>query len=683
MSSATGMEQFHQTFFDESSEGLDLMEAALLNLDVGAADAESINGIFRAAHSIKGGAGTFGFQELASFTHVMETLLDEMRDGRRQVSRPLVELLLRAVDALRALVAAAQGKGAADPDGIGALHGELQAQLGRCAGAAPGTVAPPRAGSTDWEIVFRPHSDILRTGNDPLRILRELAGLGDLRVQADTDALPDWSALDPESCRLAWRIELSGAVARADIDEAFAWVADESELHILELTPVEAAAVAADPQDAAVSGELVVERRRSDRRDGSDRRGAPPGVGDATSIRVGTDKIDALINMVGELVITQSMLGQIGDGLVQGGANAQIEKLRDGLVALERNTRELQESVMRIRMLPISFAFNRFPRLVHDLGSKLNKQVDLRLSGETTELDKTVMEKISDPLVHLVRNALDHGIETPDMRIAAGKPPVGTLHLDAYHQGGNIVIEISDDGAGLNRGKILRKAVERGVVSDSEAAGMSDDKVCDLIFQPGFSTAEVVSDVSGRGVGMDVVRRNIQSLGGSVEVHSQQGQGSNFVIRLPLTLAILDGQLVRVGEQIYIIPLVSIIESLQARRELVNLVAGMAEVYRLRDAYLPVLRLHRLFNIRSDAEDLTQGLLVVVEGDGQRAGVFVDELLAQQQVVIKSLESNYRRVEGISGATILGDGSVALIIDVPGLIRLTNSPAQDAARKSA
>jgi len=686
MPNSTGLEQFHQTFFEESFEGLDLMESALLDLDPGAADPETINSIFRAAHSIKGGSATFGFAGIAAFTHLMETLLDEMRDGRRAVTRAATDLLLRAVDALRALVTAAQTGGCPDGIDISDVQTDLQAQLAQTGDAAGAAAVPPPAAASGWRIDFRPHIDILRTGNDPLRIFRELAGLGDLRVQADLSGLPAWSAFDPEDCHLGWRIELHGEAAREAVEEAFAWVADEADLDI---RAQEAALTAAVPpadagadEDPAVSGELVVERRRADRRQTPERRSAPAS-GDATSIRVSTGKIDALINMVGELVITQSMLGEIGDRLVQGGASGLIDKLRDGLTALERNTRELQESVMRIRMLPISFAFNRLPRLVHDLGARLGKQVELRMSGENTELDKTVMEKISDPLVHLVRNALDHGIEAPDARIAAGKPPTGTLHLNAFHQGGNIVIEIVDDGGGLDRRRILRKAVERGLVGAAEAAAMPDERIDDLIFQPGFSTADAVSDVSGRGVGMDVVRRNIHELGGSVEVRSEQGRGSRFTIRLPLTLAILDGQLVRVGDQIYIIPLVSIIESLQARPEYINAVAGAAEVYRLRDDYLPVLRLYRIFNIEADARELTDGLLVVVEGDGQRAGVFVDELLGQQQVVIKSLESNYRRVEGISGATILGDGSVALIMDIPGLIRMTSAHTRNAARKTA
>jgi two-component system chemotaxis sensor kinase CheA len=348
----------------------------------------------------------------------------------------------------------------------------------------------------------------------------------------------------------------------------------------------------------------------------------------------------------------------------------KIQRLADGLAQLERNTRELQEQVMRMRMLPISFAFNRFPRMAHDLSQQLNKKIDLKLSGEQTELDKTVIEKIGDPLVHLVRNSLDHGIEMPADRVAAGKPETGTVHLDAYHKGGNIVIEIQDDGKGLDVDKILAKAIERGLVEPD--AQLSAEQIHDLIFLPGFSTADVVSDVSGRGVGMDVVRRNIQSLGGTVEVQSERGVGSTFTVRLPLTLAILDGQSVAVGDETYIVPLVSIIESMQIKPGMLNYVAGKGEVFSLRNEYLPVIRLYETFGAEPRTTELTEGLLVVVEGEGRKIGLFVDDLLGQQQVVIKSLEANYQRVEGISGATILGDGSVALILDIPSLIRLSN-----------
>ena len=373
--------------------------------------------------------------------------------------------------------------------------------------------------------------------------------------------------------------------------------------------------------------------------------------------------------MMGELVITQSMLSELGNA--EEFCNYHIEKLRDGLAQLERNTREMQENIMRIRMLPISFAFQRFPRLVHDLSAKLNKNIVLEMTGENTELDKTVMEKIGDPLVHLVRNSIDHGIESPEKRKETGKSETGIIKLNAFHEGGNIVIEIIDDGAGLDRDKIMSKAIENGIIDEDEA--LTDEMVYDLIFQPGFSTAEEVSDISGRGVGMDVVRRNIRDLGGAVDVSSKPGVGSTFTIRLPLTLAIMDGQSICVGEEIYIVPLISIVESVQVSSDEVKGVAGKASLYRLRDEYIPIVRLHEVFSIETKCKKIEDGLLVVVEGEGTKVALFVDDLLGQQQVVIKSLETNYKKINGVSGATILGDGTVALIIDVGGLILLSQT----------
>jgi two-component system chemotaxis sensor kinase CheA len=534
--------------------------------------------------------------------------------------------------------------------------------------------------TSGWKINFRPYPEILRTGNDPVRMLRALAELGKLEVDCDTEKLPSFADLVPEDCCLSWNMTLHGDAPKDSITEVFEWIEDECDLDISPLgeantqttettistTTTESAAentaVEKTPVATASTNKPATEKKQASKR-------ATSG-GEATSIRVGIDKVDEIINLVGELVITQSMLGQLGEDFenAQETSGAKLEKLREGLGQLERNTRELQESVMRIRMLPISFVFSRVPRLVHDLSSKLNKKVELVVEGEQTELDKTVMEKIGDPMVHLVRNALDHGIETPDVRLAAGKSETGTLKLNAFHQGGNIVIEIKDDGGGLNRDKILAKAVERGLIQDGES--IADERIYDLIFHPGFSTADEVSDVSGRGVGMDVVRKNIKALGGNVDVTSTPGEGSTFTIRLPLTLAILDGQLVKVADETYIGPLISIIESLQVKPELVNAVAGKAELYRLRDEYIPIIRAHRVFGLTGDCEDLAGQLMVVVEGDGQRAGIIVDDLLAQQQVVIKSLETNFRRVDGVSGATILGDGTVALIVDIPGLINM-------------
>jgi two-component system chemotaxis sensor kinase CheA len=393
--------------------------------------------------------------------------------------------------------------------------------------------------------------------------------------------------------------------------------------------------------------------------------------GEGGSIRVSIEKIDELLNSVGELVITQSVLSQLAAPL----EGRDADELRNALGQLERHMRSLQESVMRVRMLPISFVFNRFPRLVRDLGQRLGKKIELRMNGDQTELDKTVLEKIGDPLVHLVRNAMDHGIEMPEARIAAGKSAHGVIELNAYHKGGNVIVEVIDDGGGLKRERILAKARERGLIGPDEE--LTDDRAYNLIFAPGFSTADVVSDLSGRGVGMDVVKRNINELGGHVQIHSTPGKGSMVRIRLPLTLAILDGQLARVGNEVYVVPIVSIVETIQARREQVSSIAARAQVFRLRDDYLPIVRLYELFGIEPQHTDLLDGLLMIVEADGKRVGLFVDELMSQQQVVIKSLETNFRPVLGLAGATMLGDGRVALILDVPGVIaRFQNRETQ-------
>ncbi|MGD8483653.1 MAG: chemotaxis protein CheW [Thioalkalispiraceae bacterium] len=805
------MSQFLETFYEESFEGLETMETELLNLDVGAADPETINTIFRAAHSIKGGSGTFGLTAVADFTHVMETLLDEMRDGKREVTQESVNILLNSVDVLHSMLSALRADEELDSEAIGAAQKQLDELLaGNTDNAAPvaATAQSETANNkaSGWHIAFKPHTDMLKTGNDPVRMFRELASLGDLKVEVNLDDLPPFAELAPEDAYLGWELELDANVERAAIDDVFDWVEDECDLSITQkASPAETESAAdalpglddfdidileqtffnfkqkgeaftrkfydtlfadfpqvkplfanstpeAQAQKLLAALELVVDNLRnpqalikavSELGQRHHNYGAEPehyaavvntmlkvmeaesdtipwseyihdtwntalnlvadvmkktyqekqpeqntepasqaatagkakharkakagAGGESSSIRVSIDKVDDLINMMGELVITQSMLSQLGEE--DEFSISHIEKLRDGLAQLERNTRELQENVMRIRMLPISFAFQRFPRLVHDLSGKLGKNIELKMSGEQTELDKTVMEKIGDPLVHLVRNSLDHGIEAPEQRLAAGKSETGVIHLNAFHEGGNIIIEISDDGAGLNKARILEKAKQNGLVAETDQ--LSDDEIHDLIFQPGFSTAQVVSDVSGRGVGMDVVRKNIRSLGGTVEVSSEEGVGSTFRIRLPLTLAILDGQSIRVGEETYILPLVSIIESIQVDPSLVQGVTGQAEVYRLRDEYIPIVRLYNIFGIEPDSDELANGLLVIVEADGQKIALFVDDLLGQQQVVIKSLETNYKKVDGISGATILGDGTVALILDISGLIHLS------------
>ena len=690
------MAQFHQVFFEESFEGLDIMESGLLNMDPGGVDPEEINSIFRAAHSIKGGGGTFGFNHISSFTHVMETLLDEMRDGRRQVSSDASNALLRSVDVLREMLTATSEGEDHDVERADLQQKELENILSGQAvvSAEEDTAAPDQDKAVvqilGWHIVFRPLPHMLRTGNDPLRIIRELEELGELKVEGDISALPSLDEFEPEDSYLSWNIHLHGDIPQASIDDIFAWVDDDCELAVMPI--VDEAAVAAaeaqaisaqneaekqDPAAEAAQPQLApkpVDKRKGDDRRKTDQRKATPAA--ASSIRVDINKIDTLINMVGELVITQSMLSMLGDENEGESTADKAERMRDGLSQLERHTRELQESVMQIRMLPISFTFSRFPRLVHDLSTKMGKKIELKMSGENTEVDKTVIEKIGDPLVHLVRNSLDHGLEMPDERVAAGKSETGTVQLNAFHKGGNIVIEIRDDGRGLNRERILSKAIENGLVPEDH--GLSDKQIYELIFMPGFSTADVVSDVSGRGVGMDVVRRNINELGGGIEIESTPGEGSAIIIRLPLTLAILDGQSVVVGNETYIVPLVSIVESIQVTHEQINRVVGRGETFKLRDEYLPVVRLHEVFDVADPkAKELDEGLLVVVEGEGRNCGLFVDDLLGQQQVVIKSLEANYGKVNGISGATILGDGSVALILDIQGLMRLAREGRQD------
>ena len=670
--------QFHEAFYEESFEAIAQMEEALLRLDVGTPDPELINTIFRVAHSIKGGAATFGFGQIASFTHTLETLLDELRGQRMKVTSALSDLLLRSVDVMREMLRAQQGRQTVDAQRVADLQFDLELTVvhkgGGAAAAAPAAARPaPPADvmrGTLYQINFRPFLHLLARGNDPLRMFRELRDLGDLQVTVDISALPDFDEFDPENCYLSWTLRLRTEAARQSIVEVFDWAEGDCELKVtaIEAEPVASAAVqqaVPQPSVAAAAPERTAAAAHAEDAEARPAKSSDPAKGsDASSIRVSTEKIDDLMNSVGELVITQSMLGQFG-ALLDG---ALGERLRSGLAQLERNVRELQESVMRVRMVPISFVFSRFPRMVRDLSQRLGKQVEIRMTGGETELDKTVLEKIGDPLVHLVRNSIDHGIESPEQRQASGKDSRGTVHLHAYHRGSSITVEVSDDGGGLKRERILAKARERGLIGADEL--LSDQEVSNLIFLAGFSTHDQATDVSGRGVGMDVVKRNVDELGGSIEVHSDPGKGSRFTITLPLTLAIVDGQTVAVGDESYIVPLTAIVESLQMRTALVNHVVGHGEVLSFRGEYLPVVRLQKVFQARcGQARDPEDGLIMVVEGDGRRVGLCVDELLGQQQVVVKTLEANYGHVDGIAGATILGDGSVALILDVAGLTR--------------
>ncbi len=695
------LSQFHQVFYEESYEGLDAMEQGLLAMDMDEPDDEVINTIFRAAHSIKGGSGTFGFMQVASFTHVVETLLDEVRSGTRKINQDTLDLLLTSVDCMRTMLEELQAGGEPDMSNPNDLKAKFEAVLsGNDASAADnsadtggdaGTPPAEDESATDgtgkgWLIHFVPEIQMLQTGNEPARMLRQLSELceGNLVSTAHIESLPDIHNINPEHCFISWHIEVHHDVPRSDVDEVFEWVIDDAEI---EITPLSAATDAVTDVDntaaemptlesaetpAAAAETPATAAETPAAAESTAKKTAPKKAApESSSIRVSIDKVDSLINMVGELVITQSMLGELGENFDM----SHVQRLQEGLAQLEHNTRELQESVMKIRMMPISFIFSRFPRLVRDVSRALDKKIELKMTGDSTELDKTVMEKLGDPMVHLVRNSIDHGIEIPSERLASGKDETGVVELKAYHQSGNVVIEIQDDGAGLNKDRILQKAQEKGLVP--AGAELSDEKIFDLIFQPGFSTADVVSDLSGRGVGMDVVRRNIAALNGSIDVSSTVGEGSRFVIRLPLTLAILDGQLVRVGEQTYIFPLVSIVESIQMDNRPLNNVGGHSDVLQLRDEYVPIVALKDIFVGGKIMDAAENSIIVVVEHDGEKVGVVVDELLGQQQVVIKSLEDNYQKVEGISGATILGDGTVALIIDITGMAKMVGgSPVQ-------
>ena len=665
--------RFHKTFFEESFENLETMEQALLCLDVAAFDAEVINTIFRAAHSIKGGAATFGFAAVASFTHHAETLLDQMRSGARALAQADIDLLLRAGDTMRNLLTAARDASEIDAALVAQVQADLESALsGRAVQTATTSASAGKpaaaAASSGWHITFAPHADLFRSGNDPLRIIRAVSELGPMRALPQLQDGVSLITADAETCYLSWTLDLDGAAPRDAIQDCFAWVEDECDLRI-------EAAHAAPPVSMSPAGvattvtpakvEAAVVNRQPEVP--VQARGAKP-ANDGASIRVGTEKIDALINLVGELVITQAMLTQVAGDLDP----VQNEKLLSGLSQLDRNTRMLQEAVMATRMLPMEAVFSRFPRLVRDLAAKLGKQVRLVTVGEQTELDKSVIEKITDPLNHLVRNSLDHGLEKPDARTAAGKDGTGTITLKAAHQGGHIVIEVCDDGRGLDRSKILAKAQEKGVACSD---GMSDGEVYQLIFAPGFSTADQVTDVSGRGVGMDVVKKNIQALGGSVELSSTPGRGATVLIRLPLTLAILDGMSVGVGDDIFIFPLSSVVESLQPLPEQVKRVAQAGTVVRVRNEYLPLVDLREWFGLPGDTRASHEAIVVIVESEGRKVAVQIDELVGQQQVVIKSLEANYRRVRGVSGATILGDGRVSLILDVAALVRVFSQSA--------
>lgn len=737
------LKQFQGIFFEESFEGLDAMESALVAAAGPIVDTDVINALFRAAHSMKGGSGTFGYADLTRFTHRMEALLDQVRQGTRSLDETLIAVLLQAVDAARDLLKALSAGGQSGPEYLAAAEVALNAvidptprpataggQVGSQAPGGdlsrpylapttpvvgPGSLAPPEPETrqpkdavpanppapglaapgeapalTGWQIHFRPRRELLAKGNDVVLIFRELARLGPLVVRAESDELPTLAELVPEDCYLAWSLDLAAPVPEAQVREVFDWVEDACDLELVPSPaanpPVpdagQASAPAAPPLPATPAAPSVQLPPALLPAEGppasptatttaaaptlpiSPAPALPAPVPAGTSIRVGTEKVDALVNLVGELVITQSMLQRLASQ-TEGSAG---EALRQGMIQLERNTRELQSQVLGIRMLPIGFVFNRFPRLIHDLARELGKQVEFQLGGEQTELDKRLIELVVDPLTHLLRNAMDHGLETAETRLARGKPATGNLRLSASHRAGSIFIEVADDGAGIDGPAVTARARELGLASHAES--LDPEHLLRILCHPGLSTRTRVTALSGRGVGLDVVERNIRALGGRLELASTAGQGTRFTIRIPLTLAILDGQLIRVGPEVYILPLVSIVETVQLNPTWVRELPGGLEVYHLRERYLPVVRLASLLGVPPDTGPEARPLLVIVEVDDGDIALLVDELQGQQQIVIKGLEANFRKVPGVSAATVLGDGRVGLILDGAELKRI-------------
>ncbi|HAV1843443.1 TPA: chemotaxis protein CheA [Enterobacter hormaechei subsp. xiangfangensis] len=648
---------FYQTFFDEADELLADMEQHLLDLVPEAPDSEQLNAIFRAAHSIKGGAGTFGFTILQETTHLMENLLDEARRGEMQLNTDIINLFLETKDIMQEQLDAY--KSSAEPDAASFEY--ICNALRQLALEAKGEASAPAVPAAKLSVVDAVAEPATAPDAPAGKLRVVLSRLKENEVNLLEEELGNLATLsNVVKGKDSLAATLDGGIGQDDIVAVLCFVIEADQIAFeTEAAAVEApapaentpAVVAADPALKAVPKETAAPAR-----------GEKPAArsSESTSIRVAVEKVDQLINLVGELVITQSMLAQRSNELDP----VTHGDLITSMGQLQRNARDLQESVMSIRMMPMEYVFSRFPRLVRDLAGKLNKQIELTLMGSSTELDKSLIERIIDPLTHLVRNSLDHGIELPENRVAAGKSPVGNLILSAEHQGGNICIEVTDDGAGLNRERILAKAISQGMAVNEN---MTDEEVGMLIFAPGFSTAEQVTDVSGRGVGMDVVKRNIQEMGGHVEIQSKQGAGTTIRILLPLTLAILDGMSVKVADEVFILPLNAVMESLQPREEDLHPLAGGERVLEVRGEYLPLVELWKVFEVDGAKTEATQGIVVILQSAGRRYALLVDQLIGQHQVVVKNLESNYRKVPGISAATILGDGSVALIVDVSAL----------------
>lgn len=652
------LSQFKQTYINECYELLEVMEQNLLSLDGKKADKEELNAIFRCAHSIKGGAGVFGFDYITNFTHILETMLDVLREGKIAPSRYVIDVLLKAQDVVKQMINAVQA-GTSPPTGLG---DDLAKELEEMAkNPSRRIVMPvkkkevPEANNasiitSSFNILFTPNHSLFLKGNEPLLLFRELKKLGKITVTADSSKLPELSKINPEYCYLSWKIILEAKCKIDDIRAVFEFVEGECKLEIEESGNHDPDR----PKEEYIIDNVLPEMVE---------------IKPATSntIRVDVDKVDKLVNMIGEVVIAQAMLEAEARYLPRdqhGGLLREIEEL-------SINTRELQEAVMAIRMQAVKSVFSRMPRIIRDISKQLGKDIRLEMSGENTEIDKTIIEQLGDPLTHMIRNSVDHGIESPEDRVLKGKPAQGYIKLSASHRGGKIIIEISDDGAGINREKVLNKAREKGLVPHDNH--LTNEQIDQLIFLPGFSTTEKVSNISGRGVGMDVVKQNIEALGGSVHINNNPGYGSSFTVLLPLTLAILDGMIVRVGQENYIIPIANIIETIRPKPGEVKRVAGANDLINVRGEFVSILYLSTLFSIADAVSDPSRALVVLVESGKEKFGIVVDEIIGQQQVVIKSLEKNSCPIDGIYAATILGNGKVSLILDISKLYNLMSA----------
>lgn len=658
--------QFYDTFFAEALDNLADLESGLLDAETGEIDMDSI---FRAAHSIKGGAGTFGFTEVADFTHVVESVLQNARDGILILTEPVTNELLRSIDVISELIAAAKEGRTADSSIKNDVFEALSAFMGQTLTQEVENKKFDDDNSENehifYSVKFTPHLNMSQTGSDPINMFRELQETCTFNAKCNTDEIPDLNNIEVHNMYLSWHIELETDVTQDIIEDAFIFVEDEADIEIEKI----AGLTLSSPEDVK-NNDIKAETTSNPTLISSSTKKEPvvkKSSSETAFIRIAVDKVDSLINLVGELVTTNAMVKLQTNGL----DDEENRNLHSAVSEMTTHTRNLQEGIMGIRMMPIDFAFSRFPRMVRDTSQKLNKKINFITEGGATELDRIVIEKISDPLTHLVRNSIDHGIEIPEKRVAAGKPEEGEILLHAYYKGGNVIIDIKDDGKGLDRDTILQKAIDKGLTTKD--AILTDNEIYSFIFNNGFSTAKEVTDVSGRGVGMDVVARNIKALNGAINISSKAGIGTVFSISLPLTLAIVDGMATKVGTQTYVIPLLNIIESIRPDLNTIKTLNNNVEMIQIRGEYLPLLRLKQTFTVEhpKGVDELDKGIAVIVESEHSKMAIFVDKLLGEQQVVIKSLESNYKSVEGISGATILGDGNVALILDLPGIVRLS------------